>query len=101
MRTHELDELAHVERLREADLLEDCTDGSAGRRLAGVETVEVCAPAVRAAQPEHGRHRGRLAGAVRAEQREHLTRAELEVDPVERPDRPEGLDHTLETGGGR
>ena len=101
MRPYQLDELAHVERLREADLLEDCPDGPAGRRLAGVETVEVRASAVRAAQPEHGRHRGGLAGAVRPQQREHLAPAELEIDSVERPDRPEGLDHTLETGGGR
>ena len=101
MRAHELDELAHVERLRESDLLEDRSDGSAGRRLARVEALQVCAPAVRATQSEHGRDGGRLPCAVRAEQREHLARAELEVDPVQRPDGPEGLDHSLETGGSR
>ena len=37
-------------------------------------------------------HRGRLAGAVGAEQPEHGARRRLEVDAVERPDVAEGLD---------
>jgi hypothetical protein len=42
-----------------------------------------------------------LAGAVRAEQTEHLTLRNLEVDAGERSRRPEPLDHTADTDGGR
>ena len=53
-------------------------------------------PDVRPPQPEQDRDRGRLAGAVRPEQRKDLTPLELEVDAVERADGREGLADAFE-----
>ena len=70
VRPHEVDRLAHAEPGREPDLLQDRADPpSARRRLARVEPEEVRASRVEPAEAEQDRHGGRLAGAVRAEQR--------------------------------
>jgi hypothetical protein len=41
--------------------------------------------------PDHALDQGRLAGPVVADEGHHLAATDLEVDPVKRADRPEGL----------
>ena len=98
MRPDEVDRLAHAEPGREPDLLQDSADPPTRGRLARVEPEELRASRVEPAEAEQDRHGRRLAGAVRAEQREDLAAAELEVDAVERRDVAEGAASTLETG---
>jgi hypothetical protein len=51
--------------------------------------------AVDAQQPEQRPDGGRLAGAVRAEEAVHLTRRDMQVEPVEGTVRPERLDEAM------
>ena len=65
----------------------------------GVAAEEADRAAVRAEQPEDHPDRGRLAGAIGAEQPVHLTGAYLQVEPAQCRERAEPLDQPVDLDG--
>ena len=101
-RAVELDRLAHGEQAVERRLLEHDADPLAERALAaaGVEAEDAHVAGVGAAVAFEDLDERGLAGAVRAEQREHLAAADLEVDAVERLHAVVGLAQAADADGG-
>jgi hypothetical protein len=87
----------HVEIVREREVLVDDLDAESGRVPRAVDRhrlpLEPNLALVEGMDPDHALDQRRLSGAVVADERHHLAATDLEVDPVERADRPEGLRH--------
>src|SRR5205823_411450 len=95
----ELDYLRDTKRRWKGGLLVRDADASPRRGAARVEAEEAHGAAVGHTQAEEQCDRRRLACAVRAEQREHLSFANREREAVERRHRAEALRHRRELGG--
>jgi hypothetical protein len=101
-RRSQLDGLGDGELLEQTAGLHHRGDQAAGDGSAGRQAVDLDAARVGSRQPQHHVDGRGLPGTVRAEERDHLTRLDGEVQAVDRGDRAEALGHPAQRDrGGR